>query len=81
MGERMRGFAQWLNSPVGQVIRDIVEGGIAGAVAAVVALQLDVATPQVIWAALLTGFISAAIAVARRKLVGANVPPTPAPGQ
>ncbi|TMC07844.1 MAG: hypothetical protein E6J35_00375 [Chloroflexi bacterium] len=77
----MRGFALWLNSPVGQVIRDIVEGGIAGALAAVLALQLDVATPQVIWAALLTGFISAAIAVARRKLVGANVPPTPAPGQ
>ncbi len=77
----MRGFALWLNSPVRQVIRDIVEGGIAGALAAVLALQLDVATPQVIWAALLTGFISAAIAVARRKLVGANVPPTPAPGQ
>jgi uncharacterized membrane protein YeaQ/YmgE (transglycosylase-associated protein family) len=77
----MRGFAHWLNSPVGQVIRDIVEGGIAGALAAVIALQLDVATPQVIWAALLTGFISAAIAVARRKLVGANVPPSPAPPQ
>jgi hypothetical protein len=77
----MRGFALWLNSPVGQVIRDIVEGGIAGALAAVLALQLDVATPQVIWAALLTGFISAAIAVARRKLVGANVPPAPAPPQ
>jgi uncharacterized membrane protein YeaQ/YmgE (transglycosylase-associated protein family) len=73
----MRGFAKWLTSPVGQVIRDIVEGGIAGALAAVIALQLDVATPQVIWAALLTGFISAAIAVARRKLVGANVPPPP----
>ncbi len=79
MGERMRGFAQWLNSPVGQVIRDIVEGGIAGALAAVLALQLDVATPQVIWAAVLTGFISAAIAVARRKLVEAKLgPPTSA---
>jgi len=77
----MRGFAKWLNSPIGQVIRDIVEGGIAGALAAVLALQLDVATPQVIWAALLTGFISAAIAVARRKLVSANVPPSPAPPQ
>jgi hypothetical protein len=73
----MRGFAGWLNSPVGQVIRDIVEGGIAGAVAAVIALQLDVATPQAIAMALLTGFISAAIAVARRKLVGANVQPPP----
>jgi hypothetical protein len=37
----------WLNSPIGQVVPDIIEGGIAGAVAAVVALQLDVATPQV----------------------------------
>lgn len=73
----MQGSARWLNSPVGQVIRDIVEGGIAGAVAAVIALQLDVATPQVIAMAALTGFISAAIAVARRKLVGANVPAPP----
>ncbi|MEO8633447.1 MAG: hypothetical protein ABI466_08800, partial [Chloroflexota bacterium] len=65
----MRGLAQWLNSPVGQVIRDIIEGGIAGAIAAVVALQLDVATPQVIAMAVITGFIAAAIAVARRLLV------------
>ena len=77
----MRGFALWLNSPVGQVIRDIVEGGIAGAIAAVIALQLDVATPQVIMVAALTGFISAAIAVARRKLVGANVPTPPSTPQ
>ncbi len=67
----------WLNSPIGQVVRDVIEGGIAGAVAAVVALQLDVATPQVITMAVITGFIAAAIAVARRKLVGANVPPPP----
>jgi hypothetical protein len=60
---------QWLSSPIGQVVRDIVEGGIAGAVAAVVALQLDVATPQVILLAVVTGFVAAAIAVARRKLV------------
>jgi hypothetical protein len=66
---------------VGQVIRDVIEGGIAGAIAAVVALQLDVATPQVIVAAVVTGFISAAIAVARRKLVGANVPPPPSTPQ
>ena len=77
----MRDFALWLNSPVGQTIRDIVAGGIAGAIAAVVALQLDVATPKVILAALLTGFISAAIAVARRKLVGANVPLPPSTPQ
>jgi len=67
----------WLNSPIGQVLRDVIEGGIAGAVAAVVALQLDVATPQVIAMAVITGFIAAAIAAARRKLVGANVPPPP----
>ena len=67
--------AQWLNSPIGQVVRDIIEGGIAGAVAAVVALQLDVATPQVILMAVITGFIAAAIAVARRKLVSGSAPP------
>jgi hypothetical protein len=70
---------QFLSSPIGQVVRDIIEGGIAGAVAAVVALQLDVATPQVIAMAVVTGFIAAAIAVARRKLVGTNVPPPPSP--
>ena len=70
----------WLNSPIGQVVRDIIEGGIAGAVAAVVALQLDVATPQVILMAAVTGFIAAAIAVARRKLVGSdNAPPSTPP--
>jgi hypothetical protein len=68
---------QWLGTSFGQVVRDIVEGGIAGAVAAVVALQLDVATPQVILMAVVTGFIAAAIAVARRKLTGTNVPPPP----
>lgn len=77
----MTRFTSWLNSPVGQVIRDIVEGGVAGAVAAVVALQLDVATPQVIAMAVVTGFISAAIAVARRKLVGAAQPPPSTPSQ
>jgi uncharacterized membrane protein YccC len=68
---------QWLSSPIGQVVRDIIEGGIAGAIAAVVALQLDVATPQVILMAVVTGFIAAAIAVARRKLMGPDVPPPP----
>lgn len=75
----MRGIAQWLNSPIGQVVRDIIEGGIAGAVAAVVALQLDVATPQVIAMAVVTGFIAAAIAVARRRLVSTNLPPPTEP--
>ena len=66
---------QFFSSSIGQVVRDIIEGGIAGAVAAVVALQLDIATPQVILMAVVTGFIAAAIAVARRKLLGTNVPP------
>ena len=73
--------AQWLNSPIGQVVRDVIEGGIAGAIAAVVALQLDVATPRVIAMAALTGFIAAAIAVARRKLVSTNLPPPPSAPQ
>ena len=67
--------AQWLNSPIGQVVRDVIEGGIAGAVAAVIALQLDVATPQVIAMAAITGFVAAAIAVARRKLISMSLPP------
>lgn len=66
---------QFFGTSIGQVVRDIIEGGIAGAVAAVVALQLDVATPQVILMAVVTGFIAAAIAVARRKLLGTNAPP------
>jgi len=74
--------AQWLNSPIGQVVRDVIEGGIAGAVAAVVALQLDVATPRVIAMAAITGFVAAAIAVARRKLISmSSPPPTSAPPQ
>jgi len=67
--------ARWLNSPIGQVVRDVIEGGIAGAVAAVIALQLDVATPQVIAMAAITGFVAAAIAVARRKLISMSLPP------
>jgi hypothetical protein len=65
----MTKFADWLNSPVGQFVRDIVEGGVSGAAAAVLALQLDVATPRGVAVAAATGFIGAAIAVARRKLV------------
>jgi hypothetical protein len=65
----------WLGTPVGRFLRDLVEGAIAGAVAAVVALQLDVATPQVILVAAVTGAIAAAIAVARRAIVD-RVSPT-----
>ena len=68
------------NSGFGQFIRDVIEGGIAGAVAAVVALQLDVATPQVILMAVVTGVFAAAIAVARRKLLGNDVPAPPQQG-
>ncbi|TMB79457.1 MAG: hypothetical protein E6J52_02640 [Chloroflexi bacterium] len=64
------------------MVRDVIEGGIAGAVAAVVALQLDVATPRVIAMAAITGFVAAAIAVARRKLISmSSPPPTSAPPQ
>jgi hypothetical protein len=73
----MTGLAKWFSTPIGQVVRDIIEGGIAGAVAAVVALQLDIATPQVIAMAVVTGFIAAAIAVARRRLLETNPPPPP----
>jgi hypothetical protein len=71
----MRGLVGWLGTPVGRFVRDLVEGAIAGAVAAVVALQLDAATPKVIVAAALTGAIAAAIAVARRAIVN-TVSPT-----
>jgi len=67
----MKGLVAWLGTPVGRFVRDLVEGAIAGAVAAVVALQLDVATPKVILAAAVTGAVAAAIAVARRALVNA----------
>jgi stage V sporulation protein SpoVS len=63
---------------VGRFLRDLVEGAIAGAIAAVVALQLDATTPQAILFAALTGAIAAIIAVARRKLaerVGTSAAP------
>lgn len=72
----MERIAEFLNSPVGQVLRDIVEGGVAGAVAAVLALNLDVSSPRGIALAVATGFISAAIAVARRKLVATQTSAT-----
>src|SRR3989442_15266200 len=67
----------WLGTPVGGFVRDLVEGAIAGAIAAVVALQLDIATPQVILVAAVTGAIAAIIAVARRAIVNAVSPATP----
>jgi hypothetical protein len=69
----------FLSTSVGRFVRDLVEGAIAGAIAAVVALQLDVATPQVILVAAVTGAIAAIIAVARRAIVNAVSPA--APGQ
>jgi len=67
----------WFGTPIGRFVRDLVEGAIAGAVAAVVALQLDVATPKVILVAFLTGAIAAAIAVARRAIVNTVSPTAP----
>ena len=73
----MKELVAWLGTPVGRFIRDLVEGAIAGAIAAVVALQLDVATPKVILAAAVTGAIAAAIAVARRAIVNTVSPTAP----
>jgi hypothetical protein len=73
----VRGLVAWLGTPIGRFVRDVVEGAIAGAVAAVVALQLDVATPKVILVAAVTGAIAAAIAVARRAIVNTVSPPAP----
>ena len=73
----MKELIAWLSTGVGRFIRDLVEGAIAGAVAAVVALQLDVATPKVILVAAVTGAIAAAIAVARRAIVNTVSPATP----
>jgi hypothetical protein len=74
----MKELLTWSSTGIGRFLRDVVEGAIAGAVAAVVALQLDVATPKVILAAALTGAIAAAIAVARRAIVNTVSPTTPA---
>ena len=73
----MKGLVAWLGTPVGRFVRDLVEGAIAGGIAAVVALQLDVATPKVILVAFLTGAIAAAIAVARRAIVNTVSPTAP----
>ena len=73
----MKELVAWTGTPVGRFIRDLVEGAIAGAIAAVVALQLDVAAPKVILAAGITGAIAAAIAVARRAIVNTVSPTAP----
>ena len=64
---------------MGRFLRDVAEGAIAGAIAAVLALQLDITTPQAILFAALTGAIAAVIAVARRALAE-RAGTTPAPG-
>ena len=74
----MKELVGWTGTPIGRFVRDLVEGAIAGAVAAVVALQLDVATPKVILAAVITGAIAAVIAVARRAIVNTVTPTAPA---
>jgi F0F1-type ATP synthase assembly protein I len=72
----LKELVAWLGTPVGRFVRDLVEGAIAGAIAAVVALQLDVTTPKVILVAAITGAIAAVIAIARRAIVN-SVSPTP----
>ena len=73
----MKGLVAYLGTPVGRFLRDLVEGAIAVAIAAVVALQLDLATPKVILVAAVTGAIAAAIAVARRAIANAVSPTAP----
>lgn len=73
----MKELVDFLGTPVGRFLRDLVEGAIAGAIAAVVALQLVVATPKVILAAAVTGAIAAVIAVARRAIVERVSPTAP----
>lgn len=62
-------FADALQTPAGQFVRDILEGAVSGAAASVLALNLDVTTPKGVALAAATGAIGAVIAVARRKLV------------
>ena len=64
---------------MGRFLRDLAEGAIAGAIAAVLALQLDVTTPQAILFAALTGAVAAIIAVARRT-IAERAGKAPAPG-
>lgn len=62
-------FADLIQTPIGQFLRDLVEGGISMAVSAVLVLNLDITTPKGIIAAATAGFTGGVIAVARRKLV------------
>lgn len=75
----MKALTDFVQTPVGLFIRDVIEGGISTAVAAVLALNLDVATPKGLLTAALAGFIGGAIAVARRKLIDIAQTPKPVP--
>lgn len=74
----MKALTDFLQSPIGLFVRDVIEGGISGAVAAVLALNLDVTSPKALIAVAVTGFVGAAIAVARRKLLELAPAPKPA---
>jgi hypothetical protein len=75
----MKTFADWLQTPIGLFVRDIVEGGVSGAAAAVLALNLDMTSPKGILVAAISGFSAAAIAAARRALINVAAKPTPTP--
>lgn len=65
----MNALTDFAKTPVGLFVRDLIEGGVSTAVAAVLALNLDVTSARGIFAAALAGFIGGVIAAARRKLV------------
>lgn len=71
----LKGALTWLNTnPVGQFVRDLIEGGVAGATSAVLLLNLDVTTPHGITYAAGVGAIGGVVAIARRKLVDTVFP-------
>jgi hypothetical protein len=53
---------------------DLIESGVGAAAAAVLALQFDSATPQLVAYAALAGFITGVLAAARRRLEAARKP-------
>lgn len=61
-----------MNESLRKFLRDLLEAGIAGACASVLALNLDAVSAKGVTIAAATGFIAAAIAASRRYLVTTN---------
>jgi len=75
MKDALKNALEWLNeNPVGMFVRDLVEGGVAGATSAVLLLNLDVTTPHGLAYAAGVGAIGGVIAIARRRLVSSLFP-------